>query len=66
MAGALCLSVRVLDDLRKRGCPCIQVPGTTKVLFNPGRVVAWLESQSEGRETVTARRAKERADAVFS
>ncbi len=67
MALALCLSEDTLDGLRKRGCPCVRVPGTSKLLFNPNRVVAWLEEHpdNQDRETVTAQQAREKADAVF-
>ena len=56
-----------MDDLRKLGCPCIHVPGTKKILFNPDRVVTWLEEQStsEDFETMTVERASAKADEVF-
>ena len=66
MAAALCLSENTLDVLRKRGLPSIAVPGTKKILFNPDRVVEWLESESEkAPETMGAKAAREKADIMF-
>lgn len=67
MAAAICVSVDTLDQLRKRGCPCLRVPGTKKVLFDPPAVVEWLreESQATDPDAGSLDRARARADAVF-
>lgn len=66
MASAICLSVDVLDRLRKAGMPCINVPTTTKTLFDPDAVVRWLREQSEGAGSgPSLERAQARADAIF-
>ena len=67
MAAALCLSEDTLDQLRKIGLPSISVPGTSKILFNPTRVVQWLEAENTEREenSESAQAARERADIVY-
>ena len=63
MAAALCLSETVLDDLCSLGCPHIRVPRRKKILFNPDRVVDWLEEHSEDQgDRDTRQRASERTD----
>ena len=64
---ALCLSVSedVLDALRKRGCPCVPVVGTAKVLFDPDDVVPWLKEQSKPPETLTEKEASEELDSFL-
>lgn len=68
MAVALCVSESLLDDLRARGCPCVRLPGHKKILFDPADVLAWLKTHpaNRPRENMTARRATEKADAIFS
>jgi hypothetical protein len=67
MAAAICVSSATLDDLRKRGLPSIPVPGCRRVLFNPARVVEWLEGQAVGEsETPSLEAAKAEADLVFA
>ena len=65
MARAISLSESVLDGLRKRGCPSIKVPGVRKPLFNPSRVVEWLEAQNEPAQSLTATEASRKADEIF-
>ena len=66
MAAAICLSVDVLDRLRKMGMPCINVPTTSKTLFDPDAVVGWLREQSESTGSgPSLARAAARADAIF-
>ena len=64
---ALCLSVSVdvLDGLRKRGCPCVTVVGTSKVLFDPEDVIPWLKEQSKPPETLTEKKASEELDSLL-
>ena len=64
---ALCLSVSedVLDALRKRGCPCVPVVGTTKVLFDPDDVIPWLKEQSKPIETQSEKEASEELDSLL-
>lgn len=47
MAAAMCLSRSTLDNLRTMGCPCLQIPGTKKILYDPAVVVVWIEAQQE-------------------
>lgn len=66
MATAICVSVPTLDDMRKRGCPCVPVPGARRVLFDPDEVIQWLKGQREPQEDARAlAAAKARADVVF-
>ena len=65
---AMCLSVSedVLDALRKRGCPCVPVVGTTKVLFDPDDVIPWLKEHSRPHETLTEKEASEELDSILN
>ena len=64
---ALCLSLSedLLDALRKRGCPCVRVVGTSKVLFDPDDVIPWLKEQARPLETVSEKEAGERLDSLL-
>ena len=64
-AAALSISTDTLDKLRKRGCPCIAVPGTTKVLFDPDDVIPWLKEQSKPIETQSEKEASEELDSLL-
>lgn len=65
MATALCLSVSTLDNLCKRGCPSIRVPGTSKVLFDPADVVGFLKTAQKPVDGPNAAAARAKADKVF-
>jgi hypothetical protein len=65
MAGALCLSLSTLDNLCKRGCPSIRVPGTSKVLFDPADVVGFLKTAQAPKDSPDAARIHQEADRVF-
>ena len=66
MAKAISVSERTLDNLRQNpGFPVVRVPGTRKILFHPGEVVAWLRKQSEAPERLSEKLAREKADVVF-
>lgn len=64
-AAALSISTDTLDKLRKRGCPCIAVPGTAKVLYDLEDAVAWLKEQSKPSETLTEKEAGEKLDSLL-
>ena len=53
MAAALSISTDLLDELRKKGLPTINVPGSSKILFHPPVVVEWLLAQSKPIETLS-------------
>lgn len=66
MARALSISSDTLDRMRKCGCPSITIPGTKKIVFDPGDVVAWLKNSSKGDEDIQSIAAAEaEADVVF-
>lgn len=65
MAAAICLSEDTLDSLRRRGCPSVTVPGTTKRLFNPSKVVEWIEAEGVANRPASIRESKEQADRKF-
>ena len=65
MAAALCLSLSTLDNLTKRGCPSIRVPGTSKVLFDPADVVGFLKSAQTPNDGPRAEAVHAEADRVF-
>ena len=64
---AMCLSISedVLDALRKRGCPCVHLVGTSKVLFDPDEVVDWVKEQSKPIETQSEKEASEKLDSLL-
>ena len=64
---ALCLSISedVLDALRKRGCPCVPVVGTAKVLFDPDDVIPWLKEQARPIETQSENEARKELDSLL-
>ena len=64
---AVCLSISedTLDALRKRGCPCVPVVGTAKILFDPDDVVPWLKEQSRPIETQSEKEASEELDSLL-
>ena len=64
---AMCLSISedVLDALRKRGCPCVPVVGTAKVLFDPDEVVDWVKEQSKPNEILSQKEASEELDSLL-
>ena len=65
---ALCLSISedVLDTLRKRGCPCVTIPGISKPLFDPDDVVEWMKEQSKPIETLSEKKAGEELDSILN
>lgn len=64
---SLCLSISpdTLDVLRKRGCPCIHVVGTSKVLYDPDDMVSWLKEQAGSVNTRTERKASAEVDRLL-
>ena len=64
---ALCLSISedTLDSLRKRGLPEINVPGTSKVLFDPDDVIPWLKEQARPPETLSEKEASVELDSLL-
>ncbi len=65
MAAALCLSVSTLDNLCKRGCPSIHVPGTSKILFDPADVVGFLKTAQTPKDGPDAAAIHAKAARVF-
>ena len=65
---ALCLSISedTLDTLRKRGCPCVHLVGTSKVLFDPDEVVDWVKEESKPIETLSEKEAAEELDSILN
>ena len=65
---AVCLSISedTLDALRKRGCPCVPVVGTAKILFDPDDVVPWLKEQSKPIETRSEKEVGEELDSILN
>lgn len=64
---AMCLSISedTFDALRKRGCPCVTIPGISKPLFDPGDVVEWMKEQSKPPETQSEKEAGEELDLLL-
>ena len=64
---SMCLSISedVLDALRKRGCPCVTIPGIAKILFDPDDVVQWMKEQSKPIETQSEKEASEELDSIL-
>lgn len=44
MAACIAVSEDSLDRMRKLGCPCVPVPGSSKVVFDPDDVIEWMKS----------------------
>lgn len=66
MAKAISVSTDTLDIMRRAGCPQITVPGTKKILFDPGEVVVWLkENRNAADDDESLAAAEARADVVF-
>lgn len=65
MAACLSVSVDVLDALRKRGCPCVNIPGLAKPLFCPDKVVEWMLQQSTPPETLSEKEAAKELDSLL-
>lgn len=66
LARALSISVDVVDRLRRIGLPYVQVPGTTKRVYDPVACKAWMEGQNgEDAPELSASAAKQDADAIF-
>ena len=66
MASAISVSESTFDRLRKiDGFPTISLPGSSKPLFDPEDVVAWLKEQDDPDDDMTLETASESADAVF-
>ena len=65
---ALCLSISedTFDALRKRGCPCVPVVGTSKVLFDPDDVIPWLKEQARPIETRSEKEAGKELDSILN
>jgi len=63
---ALSISVDTLDVLRKRGCPSIQVPGTSKVVFDVDDVARWMKEESNLPETPSEKIASEELDLLLN
>ena len=65
---AVCMSISedVLDALRKRGCPCVPVVGTSKVLFDPDDVIPWLKEQARPIETRSEKEAGKELDSILN
>ena len=64
---SMCLSISedVLDALRKRGCPCVTIPGIAKILFDPDDVVQWMKEQSKPLESLSEKEASKKLDSLL-
>ncbi|MEX2015556.1 MAG: hypothetical protein WD873_02890 [Candidatus Hydrogenedentales bacterium] len=65
MASYISLSESTLDRLRKMGLPSVTVPGTSIVLFEPDRAVAWILEQGTDADNASLKEARAAADARF-